>query len=292
MTGKKEEKKKALTLTHARHDPMHCLTPGLFRSLKKGDRKRLKLDVAYDYGNGNRIEFKGHEPLGADDLRILQGLVAMAGPDGKRIRPEPQTDVGVVLRKGLKLEWEAVEEDAIGIETSFGALAREIGYQEGGDQYHAIRQCIERLWTVSIIVQKGRKRQGFHLLSRYASDETTGKIRIALNPLIARAVTGGRKHTRISLGEVRALKADPARLIHQRLCGWIDPGKMGRVELNTLCGYVWPEESDKPSTIRKRKMVVRRALEELEGLGWGIQEYASEKYTISRGGCDNGNERV
>ncbi|GHL51109.1 hypothetical protein ECZU29_59590 [Escherichia coli] len=38
--------------------------------------------MTYDYGDGKRIEFSGPEPLGADDLRILQGLVAMAGPNG------------------------------------------------------------------------------------------------------------------------------------------------------------------------------------------------------------------
>ena len=53
-------------LTHARHDPAHCLAPGLFRSLKRGERKRGKLDVVYDYGDGKRIEFSGPEPLGAD----------------------------------------------------------------------------------------------------------------------------------------------------------------------------------------------------------------------------------
>ncbi|MET3109463.1 hypothetical protein AAKU58_004320 [Oxalobacteraceae bacterium GrIS 1.18] len=40
----------AFDLTHARHDPAHCLAPGLFRSLKRGDRKKLKLDVTYPYG--------------------------------------------------------------------------------------------------------------------------------------------------------------------------------------------------------------------------------------------------
>ena len=65
-------------LSHARHDPAHCLAPGLFRALKRGERKHSKLDVIYDYGDGKRIEFSGPEPLGADDLRILQGLVAMA----------------------------------------------------------------------------------------------------------------------------------------------------------------------------------------------------------------------
>jgi hypothetical protein len=34
-------------LTHARHDPAHCLAPGLFRSLKKGERRTGKLDVTY-----------------------------------------------------------------------------------------------------------------------------------------------------------------------------------------------------------------------------------------------------
>ena len=73
-------------LTHVRHDPAHCLAPGLFRALKRGERKRSKLDVTYDYGDGKRIEFSGPEPLGADDLRILQGLVAMAGPNGGHFR--------------------------------------------------------------------------------------------------------------------------------------------------------------------------------------------------------------
>jgi hypothetical protein len=27
-------------LTHVRHDPAHCLAPGLFRALKRGERKR------------------------------------------------------------------------------------------------------------------------------------------------------------------------------------------------------------------------------------------------------------
>ncbi|PYA98882.1 replication protein C, IncQ-type, partial [Serratia marcescens] len=44
------------SLSHVRHDPAHCLAPGLFRALKRGERKRSKLDVTYDYGDGKRIE--------------------------------------------------------------------------------------------------------------------------------------------------------------------------------------------------------------------------------------------
>ena len=34
---------------------------------------------------------------------------------------------------------------------------------------------------------------------------------------------GGGQHVRISMDEVRALDSETARLLHQRLCGWIDP---------------------------------------------------------------------
>lgn len=154
--------KNKYSLSHVRHDPAHCLAPGLFRALKRGERKRSKLDVTYDYGDGKRIEFKGPEPLGADDLRILQGLVAMAGPNGLVLSPEPKTEGGQQLRLFLEPKWEAVTADAMVVKGSYRALAREIGYAEdGGSQFKAIRECIERLWTVSIIAQNGRKRQGF-----------------------------------------------------------------------------------------------------------------------------------
>lgn len=267
-------------LTHARHDPVHCLAPGLFRSLKRGERKRSKLDVVYDYGNGKRIEFSGPEPLGADDLRILQGLVAMAGPCGLVLSSDPQTEAGRQLRLFLEPKWEAVQQDAMVVKGSYRSLAREVGYADI-DNTRPVRDCIERLWKVSIIAQNGRKRQGFRLLSEYASDEQEGKLYVALNPLIARAIMGG-QHIRIDMAEVRKLQTDPAHLIHQRLCGWIDLGKSGRVELDTLCGYVWPDEPANPNTIKKRRQTARKALAELAAVGWRLDEYAKGKWEIRR----------
>ena len=198
------------SLSHVRHDPAHCLAPGLFRALKRGERKRSKLDVTYDYGDGKRIEFKGPEPLGADDLRILQGLVAMAGPNGLVLGPEPKTPGAQQLRLFLEPKWEAVTADAMVVKGSYRALAREVGYADIEDS-RPIRECIERLWTVSIIAQNGRKRQGFRLLAEYASDEADGHLYVALNPLIAQAVMGGGQHVRISMDEVRALDSEAAR---------------------------------------------------------------------------------
>lgn len=138
-----------------------------FRALKRGERKRSKLDVTYDYGDGKRIEFSGPEPLGADDLRILQGLVAMAGPNGLVLGPEPKTEGGRQLRLFLEPKWEAVTADAMVVKGSYRALAKEIGAEvDSGGALKHIQDCIERLWKVSIIAQNGRKRQGFRLRQR------------------------------------------------------------------------------------------------------------------------------
>lgn len=270
-----------LETTHARHDATHCLAPGLFRSLQRGERKRSKLDVVYHYGEGNRIEFSGPEPLGADDLRILQGLVAIGGPVGLVLSPEPHTEAGQRLRLSLDPKWEAVHQNAMVVKGSYRGLAREIGYANPNDT-KPIRECIERLWKVSIIVQSAGKRQGFRLLSEYSSEEREGKLYVALNPLIAHAVMGGGHHVRINMEEVRALKTDAARLIHQRLCGWINPGKSGKVEMDTLCGYVWPDKSINTNTIKTRKQTTKKALSELTSVGWTLREYAKNKWEICR----------
>jgi hypothetical protein len=273
-------------LDHARHDPAHCLAPGLFRSLKRGDRKRGKLDVTYTYGKDS-IRFWGPEPLGADDLRVLQGLVAMAATSGTGGRgiilsQEPKTDEGRQLRLWLDLKWEALEKDALVAKGSFRQLAREIGYAgDGGSQFKTIRESIERLWAVSVIVERDGRRQGFRILSHYVSDEQESKLFVALNPRLAEALMGERPHTRINMAEVRALKTDQARLIHQRLCGWINPGKCGRVGIDTLCSYIWPDQAS-AEAMKKRRQTARKALAELADLGWKLSEYAKDKWEIRR----------
>jgi hypothetical protein len=243
--------------------------------------------VTYTYGKDS-IRFWGPEPLGADDLRVLQGLVAMAATSGKDGRciilsQEPKTDAGRQLRLLLELKWDALEKNALVAKGSFGQLAREIGYSDdGGSRFKAIRESIERLWAVSVIVERDGRRQGFRILSDYASDEQECKIFVALNPRLAEAVMGERPHTRIDMAEVRALRTDPARLMHQRLCGWIDPGKSGRVDIDTLCGYIWPDQSSNPNTLKTRRQVARKALAELAPLGWTVHEYAAGKWEIGR----------
>lgn len=267
-------------LTHARHDRVHVLAPGLFRSLKKGERKKQKLDITYEYGTGEEARFVGFEPLGVDDLRLLQGLVALGGPDGVILNTEPNSDIGRQLRLFLEPKFDAEEQNALIVREHVSKLLTEIGMSPRGDNLKALKESLTRMSNVTIVIKKGSRMASFHLLS-FAVDESDGRLFVALNPRLAEAVLGDRQYARIELAEVRGLRTDPARLIHQRLCGWIDPGGTGRVEIDSLCAYVWPESTNDNAMYRRRN-IVRKALQEFTEVGWGVDEYAKGKYEFHR----------
>lgn len=266
-------------LTHARHDPAHCLAPGLFRSLKRGERKRLKLDVTHQHGDDS-LRFMGFEPLDAGDLRLLQGLVALAGPNGIILSPDPKTQVGCQLRLLLDPQFDAAERDARVVKSTVRHLLRETGMTGSGSNIKAVIASLTRMAGVTVAIKRGSRLAIFHLLS-FAFDAEDGRLLVALNHRVTEAVLGERSYTHIPMSEVRALESDPARLIHQRLCGWIDPGKSGKAEIGTLIRYVWPDEASNEA-MKKRRQAVRKAIAELVAIGWMLNEYSGGKWLIKR----------
>lgn len=267
-------------LTHARHDTAHCLAPGLFRSLKRGERKKSKLDITYDYGKNESMRFIGFEPLGADDMRLLQGIVAFSGPNGVMLTPKTKSDIGRQLRMFLDPKFEALEQDALVVRESLTRMLHEIGLTDGMENIKALKASLIRMSNVTVIVKSGTKQASYNLMS-HAFDESDGRLFVALNPRITEAVLGQRKFAMINMSEVRKIKSDPARLIHQRLSGWIDQGKKAKIEIGTLCGYVWPDQATE-NTFKKRKATVRKALSEINDTGWKITEYRRGKFEIHR----------
>jgi hypothetical protein len=281
---------------HVRHDQVVCLAPELFWSVPKGKRKAMFLDVRYETSEAV-YHFQGRNVLGATDLRVLQGLIALApvcSGDGNRlvVGPDSSSPAGLEFRRTLDLSGHGVEMEAMVVETTCYELAREIGYTSAsvrsGHLVDVIRAALERLWTVSVLVdyKNEDRREGYHLISKYQST-AGGKFAVAINPRMAQCVMGVKGYTRIEMAEIRALKTDPARFIHQRLCGFLNPGQERRLVLDTLCGYVWPGQALNINTIKYRKRCVKAALMELEGLGWMVDEYAPEKYKIVRRGLAN-----
>ena len=144
-------------LTHARHDPAHCLAPGLFRSLKRGERKKTKLDITYEYGQNESMRFIGFEPLGADDMRLLQGIVAFSGPNGVMLTPKTKSDIGQQLRMFLDPKFEALEQDALVVRESLTRMLHEIGLTDGMENIKALKASLIRMSNVTVIVKSGTK---------------------------------------------------------------------------------------------------------------------------------------
>lgn len=269
-------------LTHARHSPIFCLAPELFRSWKRGQRKKEKLDLEYQFGE-KVVKIRGFEPLGADDLRVLHGLIAEAGAHGLVIPSDTTNPIGRKIRTELALSGEAVSQDVLTVEFSAYKIMREIGLTDGGANFKTFQKCLERLDNVSVVCENGSSVKSYKLL-KFEVDKKTGEAQVTLNTDISAAITGGR-HTRISMEEIRQIKSDVALIIHQRLCGWINPGKERKVGVDILADYAWPVEAPTKSAKSNRRKKVREALAELanpEGAGWKVSEYKKNSFSIRR----------
>lgn len=277
----------ATNLTYARHDPAHCLAPGLFRGLKRGDRRGKTLELTYPYSTNELITFTGSTPLGPEDLLVLQGLVALAGFESDPLLPAPQGPILTELRQRLDLQGVAAGETALVVRTSKRRLLNIIGLTTGGHAMRALYSSLQHLSSVTVLVRRRHGQApvaGSRLIWAHTVDDRThhaGPLIVALNPRLARAIDGKPPYIRIDMGEVRALHSGPARVIHQRLCAWINPGHSRSVNACTLMRYVWPEPANKEAA-KKRRQKLRETLQELSGVGWGVKQSTPNTFRITR----------
>lgn len=265
--------------THARHDPAHCLAIGLFKSIQRGEKGNL--DITYKFGKNQSVQFAGAWPLGAEELLLLQGIVALAGPKGLLLEPEPRTKIGEQLLFFLEPKFEALKMDSRVVCDSMSRLLKEIGKTDSGANIKALKGSLKKLANVTVYVQKGSLEMSSHLLS-YAFNQDDGALYIALNPRISEAIIGSRPHTRIEMNEVRGLKTPAARLIHQHLSAFINPGKSHKINIDTLCSYVWVRKKIAPKTQSNHRTKIKKTLKELESVGWTITEYKKWNFDFRR----------
>jgi hypothetical protein len=270
-------------LTHARHDSWHCTTPGLFRSMQKGSRRREKLDVKHTIG-GAAIHFTGFEPLGGNDLRLLQGLVAWAGPKGMELSPAPNpaNKISSELRRSLQAVESGPAKDAIFLQVPLTALLREVGLSPSGGNLADAQKVLKRLASVTVFLSRGSVTASSRLLS-YVVDTETRKLWVALNTHLASAIMGDKAHfIRINLDEVRALQTEAGRIIHQRLCAWINPGATRKVSVEVLCDYAWHSSSTTRECRRKRTERVHKAVADIRNCGWEVSRDSRGTYVFTR----------
>jgi hypothetical protein len=282
------------SLRYGWHDPAHCLA-GLFLSLAPGDYGRGKLDLTYLVGSmGESIRFRGPDPLGAPEMRVLQALTALTrlrddGGNRTVVGEHPISPATKVLRRNLRIRRVNYDDPtpAIFIRTSLRQLVALIGHEpRGGGGVRATREALERLASVTIVFRSApragkRRRVNYNLLAAYESEEGgANRVHVALNPRLTLAILGQSPHAVIDLREVRELP-DPAAILHQRLCGWVDPGAQRQVALDTMCNYIWGDTAV-ANTQSQHRTRARNALAEIASVGWSVEEYAPERFTLGR----------
>lgn len=271
-------------ITHARIESSHLLAHGLFRSLKKGERKTSKLDITYDFSRDKSVRFVSFEPLGVDDLKILRAIVALASrahhAENKLLTLDHDTTsaLGTSLRHDLYLKDDAVTKSTVIARTSFREIAKVANYASSSStQLARIKASILRMSNVSMFVKNGTRSESYHLLSFSSNDDL---LHVALNMKLAEVMLSSSRYAYIDFDEANALKSDAAVLLHSRLCATIDFNKSQRFSIDTLCSYVYHDETTPQARSNHRKSI-RRALEEIKKIDWKVIEN-NDIFTITR----------
>lgn len=173
------------------------------------------------------------------EQQLLDGLIAPpTQPDSAQSWADPVTT--------------SLAGDVRRIDFSGSQLLSIIGLPACGENRKLIADAVMRLATVTLIVYPTDNRRAMerhHLLASVKTNAQSTKwarTHVALNPRLTAIVTGAtRHHARIELTETRNFGNDQiARILHQRICGWLNDGWIKPVTFQTLLEYVWPADPE------------------------------------------------
>jgi hypothetical protein len=120
---------------------------------------------------------------------------------------------GRAQRGRLWLTDDACSERSVAARFFIYSFASAIGYASPGSAtLDRVRQAIERLSAVTVLVATPEYRGSYHILSGYAEDRETGEVVIGLNPQLSAAVLAPNRYLRLDFEEVRKLKGTPRAL--------------------------------------------------------------------------------
>ncbi|MGE6134225.1 replication protein C, IncQ-type [Aeromonas salmonicida] len=261
----------------AQHDPVTAMAQ-LFRPLVNGDRRgSINIEVPH---LGNTYQFTCFELLDVVDQSILLGIVGIAALQNSDIHAGMSGAVGRALWRDLQPSDDASQEQGIVFETTRREILLAAGLSDAGDNYGRLADSLYRLSQVGCRVKKETVDWSMNLLSyRIIKNPGCDHIHIAMNSRFASALMGGQKVI-INLAERRKLTGDVTQLLHARLSAQIHKNQWSPLtKIDTLIIKIWCEQENSydtsTSTHRRRRMLVRDALEQLVALGWMVKNNGS-----------------
>lgn len=252
------------------------LMDGLFKGAVKSDKgARPQVERAKDFDNGKVMARYIGPQLGADDLRLLQAVLALA-------TVAPRTGTG----------GRASPQPPMKVQSTLEALGQAAGYKAAGSGAvnKVLLNCLARFaqgklaWeSTPALSVKGQPliaqdSSGASLPYRRGLTRGTGRatLSLVLHPLLATAIRAGRAKThflQLDMNEVRRLTSDAALLLHHRLCH-LNLGEEAEHGVDKLVGYVAGEDASALTRHQWRhdRKKLDTALHELEQIGWGTSD--------------------
>lgn len=283
---KKKPKLHVMVFDHAKVDPSHCLTDGLFRPLKKASYKGLSLDITYLYKD-YVFRWVNYCPLSIVDQSVFLAIHRLASEKGRVEVVDSHHEKPVMreVRNALQLKLEAEDSKCLVLETTFYEIAKLLGYSDTGPNLRLIKDSVLRLSSVSFMAYRGNdEKSAFWQANLFGGVAgVDGKLLISINPTLSRAIAGESAYTFVSMSEQRCLKSDVAKRLHVWLSSWIGYGDTRAIGLDILMPHVWGDTVS-GGALRTRRNTLRKALLELQSLdGWICYEDTdTKKLTIKR----------
>lgn len=236
-----------------------------------------------------RYVFTGIAPLGSDDLRVMQAVHLLASQPGNMLEIDtaaPRSPLAKTLVAGLKPVIAPGEPAFAKMLTgSVAALAEAGGYtQTAGGSREGVSDSLTRLAAIQVsCLRADTEVSSSQLLALADLDPEadgfgapTDTLAIALAPSLSTPLlaNGGGRYVHLEQSDILGLGQDAAhgartRLLHLRLCGYIDPGKTKGVSAATLAEYAFGQ-TDSKDTLRRQLGDIRKSIPLLGQLGWTV----------------------
>lgn len=260
------QKKKMFTYAIMAHPFVHA---PIYSCFSRGKRCSTSLDVTYkpDNNEQNTYLFRGPELLGALDLRVFQGLIAIATEDLSKDNGERAIATLVGLRN-------------LGINCNLTFLARVLNYVRPNRATRTLLlKSIQHLSKVKVKVIEHSTGyfESFQLLGLKRMDHE--EFTVVMNPIASQAILQPEKgYQRVNLEESNSLKSNAARILHSRLSCLNQDGIDQIIRLELLCEHIYGTGSISASA----RSSTLKALEELRALGWMVRHQSGSQLAIRR----------